>query len=334
MDMRATGPGLDRRPVDISATVAAGNAVDAREWSRTVENGDEFYLSESKPLPAHVEVGECGHGKCLRASTHLSSGACLGDRDRANAFVMNVPDAEYERSWAFLDMRLHSLLKHAALSAEVLFTDTLTSEIEVLMNEPGHSAGAASWQLAYLLAMRQEADEHGVCMSLMQGIDPFSESTLGTMMWKLQPLDLFYFAIICQREWDIDECTVDEMWRRFVLLMVYPFANAGGDRLVLHKYICMANTTDEQWAGFKDDSASLDSSVNARYWSNDAEHGLFILEDVEEKGEITVDYGGGVIPVEKRLETRKRSMSAGLLKLLLVVSSQISPLLTQKLSEC
>jgi hypothetical protein len=74
--------------------------------------------------------------------------------------------------------------------------------------------------------------------------------------------------------------------------------------------------------------------VNALYWSNGAENGLFLLEDVDERGEITVDYGQYVMPVEKRLETRKRSMSADLVKLLLVVSSQISPLLTQKISAC
>jgi hypothetical protein len=302
-DAQAAG---NAREVVVNGTGAAKDAQAAGNAPEVVVNGDEFYFRESKPLLANVEVGECVHGKCLRASTHLSSGACLSDKDKANAFVMNVPDAEYERSWTFLDVRLHSVLKHAALSAEVFFTDALASEVEALMNEPGHSAGAASWQLAYLLAMRQEADEHGVCMCLMQGIDPFSESTLATMMWKLQPLDLFYFAIISQREWDIDECTVEEMWKRFVLLMMYPFANAGGDRLVLHKYICMANTTDEQWEGYKDNSASLDSSVNALYWSNDAENGLFLLEDVDERGEITVDYGQYVMPVEKRLETRKR----------------------------
>ena len=106
---------------------------------------------------------------------------------------------------------------------------------------------------------------------------------------------------------------------------------------MLHKYICMTNTTDECWEGYQDDTemnASLVSSANACYWSNDDEHGLFLLEDVDEKAEITVDYGQYVMPVEKQLVTRKRCMSADLLRLLLVVSSQISPLLAQKISEC
>jgi hypothetical protein len=338
--MRAAGPGLDSRPTkqEVDTALSAKHELTAGHARQVlVDRRGQFYFLESEPLLSNVEVGECAHGKCLRASKKLSSGACFSDRDSANAFVMNIPDAAYESAWTFLDVRLHSVVRDAAGGAGVCLTDALVSEIEVLMNEPGHTAGAASWQLAYLLEMRQKADEQGVCMHLMQGIDPFSESTLETMMWKLQPLDLFYFAIICQREWDFDGCTVEEMWKRFVLLMAYPFSSAEGDRLVLHKYICMANTTDECWEGYQDDTemnASLVSSANACYWANDDEHGLFLLEDVDEKGEITVDYGQYVMPVEKRLVTRKRCMSADLLRLLLAVSSQISPLLTQKISEC
>jgi hypothetical protein len=342
MEARTAGPRLDSRPTkqEVDTALSAEHELSAAaEHARQVlvDRRGQFYFLASEPLLSNVEVGECAHGKCLRASKKSSSGACFSDRDSANAFVMNIPDAAYERAWTFLDVRLHSVVRDAAGGAGVCLTDALVSEIEVLMNEPGHTAGAASWQLAYLLEMRQKADEQGVCMHLMQGIDPFSESTLETMMWKLQPLDLFYFAIICQREWDFDGCTVEEMWKRFVLLMAYPFSSAEGDRLVLHKYICMANTTDECWEGYQDDTemnASLVSSANACYWSNDDENGLFLLEDVDEKGEITVDYGQYVMPVEKRLVTRKRCMSADLLRLLLAVSSQISPLLTQKISEC
>ena len=313
---------------------AVESALAAGATSQVLMRGGQLYFPESEPLLPRVGVGECAHGRCLRAFEKLSSGTCLRDDHGANAFLINIPDAAYASAWTLLDVRLGSFLKHAAAGAEVSFTESLKSEIEALMNEPGHTAGAVSWQLAYLLAMRQEPDEHGICMHLMQGIEPFSESTLETMMWKLQPLDLFYFVVICQREWDFDECPVEEMWKRFVLLMVYPFTNAGGNCLILHKYICMANTADEAWKAFQDGSASPVSSANAFYWCNEQSMGLFILEDVDANSEITIDYGHYVMPVEKRLATRKRAMSADLLRLLLAVSSRISPRLTQKISEC
>ena len=279
---------------------------------------------QGKRLQLHVEAAEGAHGKCLRALTPLERGACLVDIDAADALHIFMEPKKLVTTWLRLQEHLGACCSAFAQQARVPLTPALNTE--VLEHMRAHDV---SWQLVYLDA--EVPDEHGVCMHLMQGIDPFSPSVLECVMWRLKPLDLLYFAILHKLSVNRGGAAeVRQMWTQLVLFMFWPFGNLTRG-VLLHKAICKANTTDASWEAYRRGETPPASTANAAYISEPGKHILRLLRDVDANEELTIDYGEYALPMQERLGERKKHMSPEFVAILLAVAQWISPELAEKI---
>ena len=281
---------------------------------------------EGKLLQVHVKAAEGAHGRCLRALTPLQRGACLVDPDAANALHICMRPEELITTWTGLQAYMGTCFLVFAKHARVPLTPSLETEVQALVEAHG-----ASWQLAYLDAVVE--DEHGVCTHLMQGIDAFSPSVLECVMWRLRPLDLLYFAIVHKRSVDRGGAAgVRETWTRLVLFMFWAFGDETRG-VLLHKVICKANTTNASWEAYRRGETPTASAANAVCWSNDSEHGLRLLREVDADEELTIDYGDYALPTPERLsrENLEQSHSADFRKVLVAVAEWIAPELASQM---